>query len=132
MTKILCTYLGDGQTTLFHAGNNVEIRTDLPTDNGGKGRDFSPTDLFASSLAACAITIMGKMAESHGKSIAGTTVDIEKVMASEPRRVGTIILKFTFPETVAPDDRLKYLSTFTVCPVHNSLGKDVKLEVTSN
>lgn len=132
MTKILCTYLGDGRTNLVHAGNGVEIRTDLPLDNGGKGRDFSPTDLFVSSLAACAVTIMGKMAESHGKSIEGTSVDIEKLMAADPRRVGTIILKFTFPDSVAPDDRLKYLSTFTVCPVHNSLGKDVKLEVTSN
>lgn len=129
---IFCTYEGDGQTSLVHSDNRVRINTDLPLDNGGKGREFSPTDLFASSLAACAVTIMGKMAESHGKSINGTTVEIEKVMASEPRRVGQIILKFTFPESVPPEERLKYLSTFKSCPVHNSLGKDVDLVVTSN
>ena len=132
MINILCTYHGDGQTSLKHSGNNVEIRTDLPTDNGGQGRQFSPTDLFASSLAACAVTIMGKMADSHGKSITGTTVDIEKQMAANPRRVAKIIVQFTFPDSVDPDDRKKYLATFNVCPVHNSLGKDVEVEITSN
>ena len=132
MTNILCTYHGDGQTSLKHSDNNVEIWTDLPTDNGGKGRHFSPTDLFASSLAACSLTIMGKMAESQGKSIAGTTVDVEKQMAANPRRVAKIVVKFTFPVTVEPEDRKKYLATVNICPVHNSLGKDVELELTSN
>lgn len=132
MTEILCAYHGDGQTSLKHSGNDVEIKTDLPPDNGGKGRDFSPTDLFASSLAACAVTIMGKMAESHGKSIAGTTVLVEKVMGAEPRRVAKIVLKFAFPDTVPSKDREKYLATLKVCPVHNSLGPDVEIAVSSN
>ncbi|MCL2120439.1 MAG: OsmC family protein, partial [Planctomycetaceae bacterium] len=72
MTVISCTYNGDSQTTLQHSDNQAEIRTDLPPDNGGKGREFSPTDLFASSLGACAMTIMGYMAESQGQSITGT------------------------------------------------------------
>lgn len=132
MTTIFCTYQGDGQTSLKHSDNGVEILTDLPTDNGGRGRHFSPTDLFASSLAACAVTIMGKMAESQGKSITGTTVEVEKQMAANPRRVAKIVVKFAFPETVEPEDRKKYLATFNVCPVHNSLGKDVEIEITSN
>ena len=132
MTNIQCTYHGDGQTSLKHSGNNVEILTDLPLDNGGQGRHFSPTDLFASSLAACAVTIMGKMAESHGKSLIGTTADIEKQMATSPRRVAKIVIKLTFPDSVKPDDRKKYLATFNVCPVHNSLDKGVEVEITSN
>jgi len=132
MTNIHCIYHGDGQSSLRHSGNNTEIWTDLPTDNGGKGRHFSPTDLFASSLAACAVTIMGAMAESHGKSIAGTTIDVEKEMTTNPRRVAKITVKFTFPDSVEPGDRKKYLATFNVCPVHNSLGKDVEVEMTSN
>ena len=132
MTNIQCIYHGDGQTSLKHSVNNVEIRTDLPPDNGGQGRQFSPTDLFASSLAACAVTIMGKMAESQGKSITGTTIDIDKQMAANPRRVAKISVKFTFPDSVEPDDRKKYLATFNVCPVHNSLDKAVEVEITSN
>ena len=132
MTSIHCTYHGDGQTSLKHSGNNAEIWTDLPSDNGGKERHFSPTDLFASSLAACSLTIMGKMAESRGKSIIGTTVDVEKQMAADPRRVAKIVVNFTFPDTVEPEERKKYVASFNACPVHNSLGKDVEVQMTSN
>jgi len=132
MTLISCTYRGDGQTTLQHSGNQVEIRTDLPTDNGGKGRDFSPTDLFASSLGACAVTIMGKMAESQGKSIAGTRITIEKEMGANPRHIAKIILRFEFTESVDASDRIKYVASIKACPVHNSLGSNVEVEVHSN
>jgi len=132
MTLISCVYNGDGRTILRHSGNQVEIRTDLPPDNGGKGRDFSPTDLFASSLGACAVTIMGKMAESQGKSIAGTRVTIEKEMGANPRHVAKITLRFEFPESVDADDRQKYIASIKVCPVHNSLGGNVEVETHSN
>ena len=132
MTLISCIYNGDGQTTLQHSGNQVEIRTDLPLDNGGKGRDFSPTDLFASSLGACAVTIMGKMAESQGKSIAGTRITIEKEMGANPRHVAKIMLRFEFPENVDTADRQKYIASIKACPVHNSLGSNVTVEIHSN
>jgi len=132
MTLISCIYHGDGQTTLHHSGNQVEIRTDLPPDNGGQGRDFSPTDLFASSLGACAVTIIGKMAESQGKSIAGTSLTIEKEMGANPRHVAKIILRFEFPESVDTTDRTKYIASIKACPVHNSLSGNVEVEVHSN
>ncbi|MDR1291426.1 MAG: OsmC family protein [Planctomycetaceae bacterium] len=132
MTTFLCTYKGDGQTTLKHSDNVAEVITDLPVDNGGKGRGFSPTDFFASSLGACAITIMGKYAESEGKSIVGTTVEITKTMGVEPRRITEISVKFTFPETVPANDRPTYLAYLETCPVKNSLNRDIKINVTSN
>jgi uncharacterized OsmC-like protein len=132
MTLISCTYNGDGQTTLQHSGNQVELRTDLPPDNGGKGRDFSPTDLFASSLGACAVTIMGKMAESQGKSIAGTRVTIDKEMGTNPRHVAKITLQFEFPENIDAADRQKYIASIKACPVHNSLGGNVTVDIHSN
>ena len=131
MTKISCTYTGDGQTLLKHGDNQAEILTDLPPDNGGKGRYFSPTDLFASSLAACSVTIMAKMAESRGQNIDGTQVEVEKEMAANPRRVAKITLKFTFPDSVEKADREKYIASIKACPVHNSLG-DVEVDITSN
>ncbi|MDR0952723.1 MAG: OsmC family protein [Elusimicrobiota bacterium] len=132
MSKLYCTYQGDGQTELVHGLSGAKITTDLPPDNGGKGRFFSPTDLFASSLAACAITIMGKMAEARGKSLTGTTVEIDKVMASDPRRVAKIILKITFAPQVAAEDKPKYMASVHSCPVHNSLSKDIEVEFTHN
>lgn len=129
MTSILCVYQGDGRTTLKHAGNGMEISTDLPLDNGGKGRSFSPTDLFASSLASCSITIMGKMAESRGLSIAGTRVEVEKIMGSEPRRIAKIVLKYMFPDDISAEDRAKFIASIKACPVHNSLADNVEVVI---
>lgn len=132
MTKILCTYNGDGQTTLFHGPTNEQILTDLPPDNGGKGRRFSPTDLFASALASCALTIMGKMAASKGESLEGASIEIEKIMAENPRRVAKFILNISFPKSISEQDKKKYIASIHACPVHNSLSKEVALEINAN
>ena len=132
MTKILCTYTGDGQTTLKHLTSGAEITTDLPLDNGGKGRCFSPTDLFASSLAACFLTIMGKMAQSKGQDLTSATVEAEKVMYADPRRVGKIMLKVTFPAHIEDKDKQKYIAALRACPVHNSISMDLEIVLESN
>jgi uncharacterized OsmC-like protein len=132
MTKILCTYTGDGQTTLKHLTSGAQIITDLPADNGGKGRCFSPTDLFTASLAACFLTIMGKMAESKGQDLSSSSVEAEKVMYADPRRVGKIILKVTFPAHIEDKDKQKYLAALRACPVHNSLSNNIELVLESN
>jgi uncharacterized OsmC-like protein len=132
MTTFLCTYKGDGQTMLRHSDNVAEVITDLPIDNGGKGRGFSPTDFFASSLGACAVTIMGKYAESQGKSIVGTTVEIKKTMGVEPRRIVEIEVTFNFPETVPAEERPTYLAYLKTCPVYNSLNPNIKVTAVTN
>jgi len=129
MTKMLCTYKGDGLTTLIHDGNKEAVQTDLPVDNGGKGRHFAPTDLFASSLAACALTIMGKMADNNGQSIDGVRAEVEKEMGTDPRRVAKITITITFPDTISEADRKKYLHAIDACPVHKSLHPDVVVDV---
>ena len=132
MTKILCTYTGDGQTTLKHLQSGAQITTDLPADNGGKGRCFSPTDLFTASLAACFLTIMGKMAESKGQDLSSASVEAEKIMYADPRRIGKIILKVTFPAHIEDKDKQKYLAALRACPVHNSLSNNIELILESN
>ncbi len=132
MTKILCTYNGDGQTTLKHFNSGAQISTDLPVDNGGKGRCFSPTDLFAASLAACFLTIMGKMAEAKGQDLSSSSVEAEKIMYADPRRVGKIILKVTFPPHIEDKEKQKYLAALRACPVHNSISAALELVLESN
>ena len=80
MTAITCTYTGDGETELVHGPTGSTIQTDLPPDNGGKGRRFSPTDLLASAFASCVLTIMGKMAAARNENFAGARVEIEKII----------------------------------------------------
>ena len=81
------TYLGNLRTEILHEQSGNKIITDAPLDNHGKGEYFSPTDIFASSLASCMLTIMGISAQSYGFNIDGTTVEIEKEMAANPPRV---------------------------------------------
>jgi putative redox protein len=128
-TKITCAYKGDGQTELVHGPTGARISTDLPADNGGKGRTFSPTDLFASSLASCVLTIMAGLAERNGRDLSGTEVEIEKEMSANPRRVGRFALKIKFPAGVTAAERGKYLACVQACPVGKSLHPDVKVDV---
>ena len=83
-------YKGDLRTEATHLQSGSTIITDAPADNGGKGEAFSPTDLVATALASCMITIMGIVARRDGIDIEGTTAEVEKVMPADPRRIGKI------------------------------------------
>ncbi|HJB44597.1 MAG TPA: OsmC family protein [Candidatus Coprenecus merdipullorum] len=127
MTKMRTTYLGNLRTEILHEQSGNKIITDAPLDNHGKGEYFSPTDMFASSLASCMLTIMGISAQSYGFNIDGTTVEIEKEMAANPRRVARIVVDITFPKGQKYDDKAKRLieSAARTCPVSNSLHPDI-------
>jgi putative redox protein len=79
-------YNGNLRTTCTHLKSGQAIITDAPTDNNGKGEAFSPTDLVATALANCMITIMGLKARDSGWNIDGAVLDVTKIMASDPRR----------------------------------------------
>ena len=129
MTKILSTYLSDGKTELLHEPTGSKIQTDLPPDNGGKGRLFSPTDLLAGAFASCVLTIMGKMAERAQEDLTGTHIEIDKIMASNPRRVGEFILHITFPPHFTQQQKEHYQGAVQACPVHHTLREDIKITV---
>lgn len=122
------TYLGNLRTEIEHLQSGTKIITDAPLDNHGKGESFSPTDMFASALASCMLTIMGISAESYGFSIDGTTVETEKVMGTNPRRVVEIIVDIHFPAGNNYTDKEKRLieSAAKTCPVSNSLHPEIK------
>ncbi len=98
MTTIKSKYLGDLRTECIHLQSGAKIFTDAPTDNQGKGEAFSPTDLLATSLGSCIMTIMGIVARDNNIDIVGTELDITKIMASDPRRVSEVIVEFNFPD----------------------------------
>lgn len=129
MTKITSVYLGDGQTELTHGPTGAKIRTDLPPDNGGKGRLFSPTDLLASAFASCVLSIMGKMAARAGEDLTGTRIEIDKMMAESPRRVDEFVLDITFPPHFTAEMKERYAGAVNACPVHHTLRTDVKTTV---
>lgn len=95
MTSIV-VYETDLRTTCKHVRSSSSFETDAPVDNNGKGERFSPTDLLATSLATCMITVMGIKARTMGFDLEGMKADVEKIMKADPRRVGGINIFFIF------------------------------------
>jgi uncharacterized OsmC-like protein len=127
------TYLGGLRTRLTHERSGQQVITDAPPDNKGKGEAFSPTDLLATSLGACAITIIGIAAGEHGFSIDGTTIEITKIMAANPRRVSEIIVEFNFPDNnYSAKEKKIIMKAANTCPVFQSLHPDLKKQYIFN
>jgi len=133
MATIHTEYTGELRTKAVHVRSGMELITDAPVDNKGRGEAFSPTDLLAASLGSCMITIAGMAAREHGFSIDGTTMDITKIMASNPRRVAEIIVEFHFPKNNYTDQQKKTLQEACLnCPAAKSLHPDLKQTIVFN
>ncbi len=127
-------YKGDLRTEATHLQSNSVILTDAPKDNHGKGEAFSPTDLVATALASCMISVMGILSKKEGITpIDGTTAEVTKVMLAEPRRIGEIHVNITFPKLNYTDKEKKmYEHAAHTCPVAKSLHHDLKQIITFN
>nr|WP_121269423.1 OsmC family protein [Pedobacter schmidteae] len=133
MSTSKITYNGGLRTTSVHLRSGNEIITDAPVDNKGKGEAFSPTDLLATSLGNCMLTIVGIAANEHGFNIDGTTCEITKIMAEGPRRVAEIVVNFQFPANNYTDkDKTIIERSANTCPVMYSLHPDIKKTVSFN
>lgn len=127
------TYSGDLRTTSIHERSGNEIITDAPLDNKGKGEAFSPSDLLATSLGNCMLTIIGIAAREHGFNVDGTTCEITKVMAENPRRVAEIKVDFQFPANEYTDKVKTIIERSAhTCPVAYSIHPDITKTVTFN
>ena len=126
MTTIKTIYLGELRTENEHLQSGNKVITDAPTDNRGKGEYFSPTDLLATALGSCIMTIMGIKARDNGIDIEGTQIDVTKIMASDPRRVAEVVVEFTFPAKNYTDEEKQLVESVAgVSPVPLSLHPDL-------
>ncbi|OZI05291.1 osmotically inducible protein OsmC [Siphonobacter sp. BAB-5385] len=128
MATAKITYLGQLRTQGVHLKSGSEILTDAPVDNHGKGEAFSPTDLVASALGSCMLTIMGIVAQRDGIDITGTEVEVTKSMAESPRRIGQleVKLKIKTNQPLTETRRKKLENAALTCPVAESLHPDLK------
>ena len=129
MTTSEVTYQGDLRTTAIHLQSNNEIITDAPTDNQGKGEAFSPTDLLATSLASCMLTIIGIKARDMEIDVEGTTAEVTKVMSVDPRRVSEIQVIITFQQALDDKTQKIFYNTALTCPVAKSIHPDIAQNV---
>lgn len=133
MTTIKTIYLGELRTENEHLQSGNKVITDAPTDNRGKGEFFSPTDLLATALGSCIMTIMGIKARDNNIDIEGTQVDVTKIMASDPRRVAEVIVEFSFPKKGYSEDEKQLVESVAgISPVPLSLHPDLKQTIRFN
>ncbi len=130
MTTSKVTYQGDLRTTAIHLQSSNEIITDAPVDNQGKGEAFSPTDLLATSLASCMLTIIGIKARDMDIDIAGTTSKVTKIIAADPRRVSEVHVAITFNQPLDEKTTKIFYNTALTCPVAKSIHPDIIQKVT--
>src|SRR5579871_1956425 len=108
MVSIALEYQGDLHCKAVHGPSGMELTTDAPKDNQGRGESFSPTDLVATALGSCILTVMGIMARTLNIDIAGTTATVDKEMASAPvRMIQKLAVKIHVPHTISPENQQK-------------------------
>lgn len=131
MVEIKIAYKGNLRTKALHTPSGQTLFTDAPVDNCGKGEYFSPTDLVATALGSCVLTIMGIAAQKHEIDLKGATATVVKEMAAAPvRRIGALTVTINVP-TIPSDEHKTILEKAAhTCPVHQSLSADVKVTMT--
>jgi putative redox protein len=127
--EITGTYQGNKRVALKHGPSGAELITDAPKDNNGEGASFSPTDLVATALGSCMLTIIAIVGERNELDLAGMAMRVEKHMSQEPRRIGRLPLTITLPAHLSQDDRTKLERAALACPVHQSLHPDIEVAV---
>lgn len=130
--EITVSYLGQLRCEASHGPSGALLTTDAPTDNGGRGAAFSPTDLVATALGTCVLTILGLAADRHGVDLSGTTVHVTKEMISDPlRRIRSLRTVVTVPKGCLQDAALRseFEKAARQCPVHESLRRDIEMPI---
>jgi putative redox protein len=124
-------YEGNLRTIATHLQSGTVIETDAPVDNQGKGERFSPSDLVATALGSCMLTIMGMKARDMNIDLNGTKIEIQKIMKSDPRRIGGINLTFSFPHelSLTEKERLILERAADTCPVIYSIHPEIEVKV---
>ena len=130
MSKIKCSYLGNLNCVAEHLQSGNIIRTDAPQDHCGKGENFSPTDLLATSLGSCLLTIMAIKARSNGWELENITLDIEKIMTkNKERKIEQLIIDIYIPGDF-PKEKINFIKKASKeCPVTRNLSKSLNIQI---
>ena len=130
MVAITIEYQGDLHCKAVHGPSGTVLTTDAPKDNQGRGESFSPTDLVATALGTCVLTVMGIMARLLKIDISGSTATVDKEMANVPvRMIQKLIVKIHVPHRLDEEQKQKLENAAHTCPVHKSIHPDVQMPI---
>ena len=130
MSKINCSYLGNLKCEAKHLRSGNLIRTDAPIDHCGKGENFSPTDLLATSLGSCLLTIMAIKARSNGWELENIYLNIEKIMTkNKERKIAQLKIDIYTPKELKKE-KLDFIKKASKdCPVTRNLSDSLSIQI---
>ena len=129
MSRANIVYQNNLRTEAEHIASGEKIITDAPVDNNGKGEAFSPTDLVATALGSCMITIMAISANKYDIDVTGTNASVKKIMGSDPRMISEIAIDINMNKNIEEKDRKRLERAALACPVHKSLHPDLEKKI---
>jgi putative redox protein len=130
MTSVTIEYQGDLHCKAVHELSGTVLTTDAPRDNHGKGESFSPTDLVATALGSCILSVMGIKARMLNVDISGATAAVDKLMVNAPaRKIKKITVKVRVPHQLSAEHRQALEAAAYTCPVHKSMHPDVEMPI---
>ena len=133
MSDFKIVYKDNLSTEMTHLDSGDKIVTDAPKDNQGLGRTFSPTDLVASSLGSCMITIIAIADRTHNLNILGMDSSVSKTMSNiSPRRIERIDVVIDIRGKFDEKSKKIIERSAENCPVHHSLNSDIKIDLKIN
>ena len=133
MSRIQCTYTGDLRCEAQHELSGTRLQTDAPPDHDGLGTSFSPTDLVATALGTCILTVMGITARRRGWVLGTPQADVEKIMSNEgPRRIETLRVHLFLPEALSDDQKKLLKRVVNDCPVKRNLEPSITIDLIWN
>ncbi len=130
MSTSTILYKNNLRTEATHTASGQVILTDAPIDNHGRGEAFSPTDLVATALASCMITIIAIAAEKNNIDVSKTSANVKKIMGTNPRTISEIVIEINMNKDLVQKDRARLEKAALACPVHKSLHPDMNKNIT--
>ena len=130
LTVIECSYTGQLHCEAKHVLSGTQLHTDAPTDHDGLGQSFSPTDLIATALGTCVLTIMGITAKRQGWELGEATAIVEKTMTSEaPRQIKNLKVLISLPSSTTDEQRRVLKRIVNDCPVKRNLDPSITIDL---
>ena len=126
---MMIEYTEGFSTTIRSLETKAKISTDAPQNHGGKGVEFSPTDLFAAALGSCILTIMGMHAKKLGVNFQGVKAKVTKNQGTIPGGIGEILVHVYYPHPIEASLRDKLEKAAKNCPLHHSIDSKINQEI---
>lgn len=101
------------------------ITADEPFDVGGKDTGFSPSELLASSLAACTCITVRMYADRKGWNLDEV---IAEVVLEKLEGKSKFTRKVEFKGSLDDDQRTRLAAIANKCPIHQALTNPIEIE----